>query len=528
MSIYDYIVVGAGSSGCVVTNRLINANKSVLLLEAGSSDSNPFIHIPATFSRVLGTHRSWMYLTEPEPGAGNRRLTIPQGRTLGGSSSINAMIYIRGQAEDYDTWRDQGCVGWGFDDVLPVFKRSEANQRLADSFHGTQGLLKVSDASFRHPISDAFVRGAQEVGYNFNHDFNGAMQDGIGFYQTTTELGRRASLAATYLKAVRKSPLLTVQTNCAVTGVTLENGAATGISYRAKDGSLCTASVREEVILAAGALATPKILMLSGIGPAKELAAHGIPVVRDLQGVGENFQDHLAASVYGITDRPISLLGQDTGFRALRHLLEYLATRRGLLSSNIIETGGFIDTSGSGRPDIQIHVTPALVGDADRKPMSRHGMSINPCILRPSARGKVTLRSSKPDDPIRLSANSLGTREDVDTLVRGLEVARRILRSPALKALGFSEMAPEPGEAADREALETYARQNAKTVYHPSGTCKMGDDDMAVVDPQLRVIGVPRLRVTDVSVMPTIVSGNTNAPAVMIAERCADFMLGAR
>ena len=526
MDSFDYVVIGGGSAGCVVTNRLVSAGRSVLLLEAGPPDNTPFIHIPATFVRVIGTRRSWMYRTEPEPAAGGRVLTIPQGRTLGGGSSLNAMIYIRGQAQDYDAWRDLGCPGWGYDDVLPVFRRSEGNERFSDGFHGSDGPLKVSDLRHRHPLSLAFLRAAQEAGLPYNDDFNGASQDGIGFYQTTTFGGRRGSTAATFLKAVRGSDRLVVRTGCDVTGLILENGAAVGVRYRAPDGSRHEARVREEVVLSAGAVGSPKALLLSGIGPGAQLARHGIPVLRDLPGVGENFQDHIAASVYGVTDRPISLFGHDRGLKAARHGLQYLLTRTGLLTSNVVESGGFIDTAGTGRPDIQFHVTPALVGDADRKSLGRHGLSINPCILRPTARGRVSLRSADPSAPPILVANTLGTAEDLATLVRGLKLARRILRAPSFRALGVSELAPAAVNDPSDDALEAYARSAAKTVYHPSGTCRMGRDALAVVDPALRVIGVPRLRVADASVMPTLVSGNTNAPCVMIGERCADFLLG--
>jgi len=524
MKTFDYIVVGGGSAGCVVTNRLVQAGKCVLLLEAGPRDNTPFIHIPATFVRVIGSKRTWMYETEPEPGANGRVLVVPQGRTLGGGSSVNAMIYVRGQAQDYDTWRDLGCEGWGYEDVLPVFKRCEDNETLAGEYHGTGGPLKVSEPRHRHPISSAFVRAAQEVGLPFSHDFNGASQEGIGFYQTTTFRARRGSTAATYLKAVRGSPLLTISTESAVRSILMENGAAAGIAYRTADGIDHKAKAKEEVILCAGALAAPKLLMLSGIGPAALLSSHGIPVLRDLPGVGENFQDHITASVYGITDRAISLKGQDRGIRAAVNGLQYLFNRSGLLSSNVVETGGFIDTSGCGRPDVQFHVTPALVGDASRGQMDGHGVSINPCILRPEARGKVSIRSAKAEDPIVFVGNNLTKQADIDTLVRGIKLGRKILAAPAMKALGFRELAPGD-EAQTDAAIEYHARSIAKTVYHPSGTAKMGRDEMAVVDTRLRVIGVPRLRIADASIMPTLVSGNTNAPSIMIAERCADFVL---
>ena len=522
----DYIVVGGGSAGCVIVNRLVNAGRSVLLLEEGRADNHPFIHIPATFVRVLGTQRSFMYKTEPEPGADNRALLVPQGRTLGGGSSVNAMLYIRGQAEDYDTWRDLGCEGWGHADLLPIFQRSEGNERLSGECHGTRGPLRVSDPRYRHPLSRAWVQAAQEAGYPYNDDFNGRRQEGVGFYQTTTFDGRRGSTAVTFLQPVKRNPLLTLRTQCRVLGLVMKGRQATGVRFADSRGVVHEAIAGDEVILSAGALGTPKLLLLSGIGAAREIERHGGTVVGDLPGVGENFQDHITASVYGVTDRPISLLGQDKGLRALRHGLQYLLTRTGLLTSNVVESGGFLDTAGTGRPDVQIHVTPALVSAEERKPMGRHGVSINPCVLRPTSRGKVTLRSADPADPIIFIGNNLTTREDIDTLVRGLKASRRILRSPAMADLGFTEMLPSPAAEVSDAALEAHARRHAKTVYHPSGTCKMGRDALAVVDPQLRVHGIERLRVADASIMPTLVSGNTNAPCVMIGERCADFILG--
>lgn len=530
METYDYIVVGGGSAGCTVTSRLVEAGKSVLLLESGPRDNHPYIHIPATFVRVHGTARTWMYKSAPEPQLRGREVFVPQGRTLGGSSSVNAMIYIRGQAEDYDDWRRAGCTGWGFADVLPFFRKSEGNERLSGPLHGTEGPLKVSDARHRHPLSAAFIKAAQEVGVPYNDDFNGAAQAGVGYFQTTTHRERRASSAATYLRAVLGNPRLKVVTNAHVLGIVLENGAAVGVRTRHDNGQETEARVREEVVLSAGALSTPKLLMLSGIGPAAHLSELGIPVVRDLAGVGENFQDHLAASVYGQTRENISLLGNDRGVRALRHGLAYLALRRGLLTSNVVESGGFVDTTGQGRwgrgrPDVQFHVVPNLVGDVDRLPPAGHGISINPCDLRPKSRGTVRLSSREPAEPIVLNARYLSAPEDMATLVRGVRLARKILRAPSLAQLVSHEILPAREDEVADEVIEDHVRTVAKTVYHPSGTCRMGNDDLAVVDPSLRVRGVPRLRIADISIMPSIVSGNTNAPAIMIGERCADFIL---
>jgi choline dehydrogenase len=526
---FDHVIVGGGSAGCVLAHRLVSAGRSVLLLEAGPADDDKFIHMPASFVRVLATERAWTYETEPQPHAAGRKMFVPQGRTLGGGSSVNAMVYIRGTPEDYDAWRDLGCPGWGWDDVLPFFKRAEANRRFADRFHGTEGPLPVSDARYRHPLSLAFLRAAQEAGLPYNDDFNGAQQAGVGFYQCTTFDGRRGSTATTYLAAVRGNPKLSVQTNAHVARILVKDGATTGVSYLVGGkGEPQTALSRNDVILCAGALASPKLLLLSGIGPAAQLQSNGIAVVRDLPGVGENFQDHLEVSVYGRTREPISLAGNDTGLTALKHGVQWTFFKTGLLTSTVVESGGFVDTTGSGRPDLQFHVLPTLVGDVDREPLPGHGISINPCFLHPESRGTVRLRSADPMAPILLDGGYLNAQADVNTLVRGLKLARRILRAPSLAKVVSEELAPSTKNDIDDAALEAYVRQRAKTVYHPAGTCRMGSDATAVVDPQLRVHGVQRLRVCDASVMPRIVSGNTNAPTIMIAERCADFMLAGR
>ncbi|MGC4029774.1 MAG: GMC family oxidoreductase N-terminal domain-containing protein [Steroidobacteraceae bacterium] len=522
---FDYVVVGGGSAGCVVTQRLVQAGRTVLLLEAGPKDDSLYVRMPATFVRVIGTRRTWLYETEPQPAAGGRRMTVPQGRTLGGGSSVNAMVYIRGTARDYDEWESQGCTGWGWHNVLPVFKRAERNQRLSEPLHGISGPLVVSDPRFRHPLSLAFVKAAQETGLSYNHDFNGAEQRGVGFYQTTTHEGARGSTAATYLAQVLHNPLLQVITGAQVQRVLMRDGEAAGVAYRVGDGLETTALARNEVILAAGALASPKLLMLSGIGPGAQLQQHGIAVLRDLPGVGQNYQDHLEVPVYCRTREPISLLGEDRGLRALRHSAQWLALRSGLLTSNVVESGGFVDTDGSGRADVQFHVLPTLAGDVGRDAPAGHGLTINPCFLQPRSRGSVRLRSPDPAVPIIFDGGYLREQADVDTLVRGVKLARRILRAPSLQAMVSEEIAPGRDEQLSDAVLETHVRNLAKTVYHPSCTCRMGSDAAAVVDPQLRLRGVGRLRVCDASVMPTIVRGNTNAPTIMIAERCADFLL---
>jgi choline dehydrogenase-like flavoprotein len=529
MEVFDYIVVGGGSAGCTITHRLVQAGKSVLLIEAGPSDDNQFVRMPGGFVRLFSTPRVQFYMSEPQTAAGSRPIAVPQGRTLGGGSSVNAMIYIRGGAEDYDEWRDMGNPGWGWDDVRPVFKRAEGNQRLAGPLHGTEGPLPISDARFRHPLSLAGIRATQEAGYPYNDDFNGAVQQGVGFYQVTQFDAVRGSAASTYLQAVRRNSRLKLMLDATVGKILTENGAAVGVTIADKSGTSTEASAREEVILTAGALATPKILMLSGFGPAQDLGALGIPVVRDLPGVGTNFQDHLDVPFYVRVKDPISLLGEDRGLKAARHYLQYKLFRTGLLCSNIVEAGAFIDTTGSGRSDVQIHFIPQLLGDPPRDGPPGHGLSINPAILDPKSRGTVKLRSANPQDPILFDPKFLSAPEDIAAFVRGIKVARKIGSQPSLKRLGAVEISPlgEPLMQTD-EQMGEHARRYAKSIYHPVGTCRMGSDDDAVVDHTLRVRGVPRLRICDASIIPKIPRGNTNAPTIMIAERGADFILGER
>ncbi len=524
---FDAIVVGGGSGGCVVTHRLVMAGWRVLLLEAGPSDDHLFVRMPATFVRVIGTERTWIYESTEQPAANRRRMAVPQGRTLGGGSSVNAMVYIRGQAQDYDDWAAAGCHGWGWRDVLPWFRHAESNQRLSGDLHGTNGPLKVSDTRYRHPLSLAFVKAAQECGLDYNHDFNGRRQDGVGFYQTTTHEGERASTAATYLAAVKGRPNLTVATGAQVHRIGIEGGRAVGVAWRDASG-MHEARARREVVLSAGALASPKLLLLSGIGPADRLRALGITVQRDLAGVGGNFQDHLECSVYGRCIEPISLLGNDRGWTAFMHGLQWKLFRTGLLTSNVVESGGFVDTSGGGRPDIQFHVLPTLVGDVGRDPLPGHGLSINPCFLRPASRGSVRLASADPEAPATFDGGYLSAPEDVATLMRGVKLARRILRAPSLARIVSEELAPEAEEDVSDAVIEAHVRSHAKTVYHPAGTCRMGGDNDAgaVLTPELAVRGITGLRVADASAFPLLVSGNTNAPVVMLAERCAAAMLG--
>jgi choline dehydrogenase len=524
--VVDYIVVGAGSAGCVIANRLVKAGHSVLLLEAGPTDASKFVKMPATFVRVIGTERSWVYESVPQPHANGRKMYVPQGRMNGGGSSLNAMIYIRGAAADYDAWAEAGCNGWAWKDVLPAFKRAESNTRFSGEMHGTDGPLHVTDTKFRHPLSLAFLKAAQEAGLSYNDDFNGGNQEGVGFYQTTTINGTRGSTSATYLAAVLNDPKLTLVNGAHVLRVTIDGGDATGVEYRRDNGTTVKALANREVVLTAGALASPKLLQVSGIGPGEVLRGIGVAVHRDLPGVGENFQDHLEIIAHGRCKEPISLLGQDKGLTAVKHGIQWELFKTGLLTSNVVESGGFVDTAGTGRPDVQFHVLPVLVGDVDRLMPEVHGISIDPCFLRPKSRGRVKAVSANALDPAQFDGGFLSAQEDLDTLVRGLKLARRIMRMPSLRKVIAEEMYPGPQEHMPDSELEQFVRQYAKTVYHPVGTCRMGNDPLAVVDSELRVRGVGHLRVCDASVMPTICSGNTNAPTIMIAERGAEFMLG--
>lgn len=522
---FDYIVVGGGSSGSVVAARLSeNPANRVLLVESGQKDKDRFIHIPATFFKVIEKGRDvHFYTSEPDAGLHGKQNVVPQGNVLGGGSSINAMIYVRGQRQDYDSWAQMGCRAWSYDKVLPVFRDLEGNQRLSGEFHGAEGPLKVSDRRFGHPLSWAFIRAAQEAGLNYNEDFNGADQEGVGFYQTTTYNGQRWSAAQAFLRDAENRPNLDIMTGTKVHKLLFEGRTAVGVLLSTGE----TVKARGEIVLTAGAIATPKLLQLSGIGAAEHLKAHGLPVLADLPGVGENYQDHLEATVQ-VEVSMLSLFGQDKGLAAARHMLQYLMTKTGLLTSTVVESGGFVDTAGTGQPDIQFHVLPSFVGFGERVAEPGHGLSIGPCFLRPQSRGTVKLRSANPEDPALFNANSFSNPADLETLVRGIELAIRITEAPSLARIVKRRVLPRPGVENDPEALRDYIRGISKTVFHPSCTAKMGvpEDRMAVVGEDLKVFGVDKLRIADASVMPTLVSGNTNAPTIMIGERASRFILG--
>lgn len=521
---FDYIIVGGGTAGCVVASRLSeNPNMRVLLIESGRKDSNRWIHIPATFFKLIEEGKDTAtYYSETSNTLNGRSVILPQGHVLGGGSSVNAMIYIRGQREDYDSWGELGLSGWSYQDVLPIFRDLEHNMRDTASFHEKDGEVYVSDPQLKHPLSLAFIHAAQEIGIQYNDDFNGVCQRGVGFYQCTIKNGRRWGAVQAFLRKAENRSNLKILTSRHVNRIIVNDKQVTGVELEDGAKFYC----KGEVIICAGAMETPRLLQLSGIGNADELKALGIDSVSNLPGVGENFQDHLDIMVEGETKDPISIYKQDKGMNAFKHMLRYMTTHRGLLASNLVECGGFIDVSNAGRPDLQLHMLPFMVGDLECPMIDAHGMTIALNFLRPLSRGSIKLRSSQPKEAAIFNSGALTDERDVDLLVKGVRKGIDILEAPFLAKLLKCRTAPAFGMEQNEAQLRDYIRNNAKTLFHPASTCKMGadDDKMAVLDHQLRVRGVHSLRVCDASAMPNIVSGNLNAPTMMIAERCARFI----
>jgi choline dehydrogenase-like flavoprotein len=524
---YDYVIVGAGSAGCVLANRLsADPGKRVLLLEAGASDWNPLIHMPAGIARLANNRRlNWNYYTEPEPELHRRRLWWPRGKTLGGSSSINAMCHVRGVPADYDGWAQaSGDPRWSWPQVLPWFVRSEDNTRGTDALHGVGGPLGVSDLRHHNVLSSVLIDAADSAGFHRNADFNGAQQSGFGLYQVTQRDGRRCSAATAYLKPARDRPNLHVRTHALMERVVVEHGRAVGVQLRhGRQGSERIEA--GEVILAAGAINTPQLLMLSGLGPADHLREHGIQVITDLPDIGANLQDHLDICTLDGSTRKITydhLNELTTGLRWLLH-------HDGPGSSNIAEAGGFVRSrlAEDARCDLQFHFVPALLDDHGHHRLPDYGYTLHACYLHPRSRGRLRLRSADPTQPIAIHANYLSDSEgnDLRRMIEAARLSRTIFDQPAFDPYRGECVFPERRLDTDAEYAD-FIRRKAETIYHPVGTCRMGKDDRSVVDSELRVRGIEGLRVVDASVMPDLPTGNTNAPTIMIAERASALLLG--
>ena len=530
MEMFDYIIVGAGSAGCVLANRLSeNPQHRVLLIEAGPKDRSPWIHIPAGFSRMfLNPKYNWGYMSAPEPGLDNRPIYSPRGKTLGGTSAINGMMYMRGHAGDYDGWRQMGNTGWSYEEILPYFMKSEDNSRGADDFHGTGGEMGVSDQVEVHRISHNFVKAAVNSGLPSTDDFNGASQDGAGLTQVTVKNGVRESTARSFLRPARNRSNLEIWPEVLTRKIVLDGKKATGVEI-SRNGQQETVHASREVIVSAGAYNSPQLLQLSGIGAGEHLQSLGIPVLHDLKGVGENLHDHVYVNTIYETTRDQSANQDIQGLGIIAHVFKYLLQRKGLLTIPVSQACAFLRAlPGADRPDIQVAFRPVSfeLGPNGAKLSDYPGVTASSCRLRPQSRGHVRITSSDPHTQPEILHNYLVDPTDQQAALIGLRWTRDIFNTPPLKQLCREEVLPGVSRQSDDDLL-AHARENSNPVYHPVGSCKMGQDDMAVVDETLRVHGIDSLRVIDASIMPVISSGNTNGPTIMIAEKGADLIKAA-
>jgi choline dehydrogenase len=527
MGAFDYIVVGAGSAGCVLANRLTESGRyRVLLLEAGGADRNPWIHVPLGYGKLFTNPKvNWLYNSEPEPELNNRTVIQPRGRVLGGSSSINGLLYVRGQPQDFDHWRQLGNAGWSFDDVLPYFRKAENQQRGEDDLHGVGGPLSVSDVSEPHPLCEAFIEAAQQAGFPRNDDFNGPTQEGAGYFQLTARNGRRCSTAAGYLRPARRRGNLSIATNALTTRILFDGRRAVGVEY-IQGGHTRTARADAEVIVAGGAINSPQLLQLSGLGPAALLQSFGVPVVADMPGVGADLQDHFQVRMAYRCTEPITMNDVINNWRlSVLAGLRYIVSRKGLLTIGAGYAGGFFKTDPTlPAPDVQAHF---IIFSSDKTGAKLHafpGFIASICQLRPESRGHVRIKSADPRAAPAIQPRYLSASADRDVTVAGMKLLRQIMAQPAMRRYIAEERAPGESCVSDEQLL-AYARETGTTIFHPTSTCRMGADLTAVVDDRLRVHGIGNLRVIDGSIMPTVVSGNTNAAIVMIAEKGADMIL---
>ncbi|HTP62745.1 MAG TPA: GMC family oxidoreductase N-terminal domain-containing protein [Burkholderiales bacterium] len=518
---FDYVIAGGGSAGCVLAGRLSeDPSVSVCLLEAGNAGDSWVVNTPAAVVLMVPhAINNWAFETVPQPGLGGRRGYQPRGRTLGGSSAINAMVYIRGHRSDYDRWAAMGNTGWSYADVLPYFKRSENNEELAGEYHGRGGPLNVAGLRTGNPFQEIFLQAAEQAGFRRNADFNGAEQEGVGIYQVTQRGGERWSAARAYVQPHLSRPNLKV-----VTGTKANRILFSGKRAMAVEHSFGIATAKAEVVVSAGALQSPQLLMLSGIGDGEALGGFGIPVIHHLPGVGRNLRDHVDY-VFAHKARSTDLFGYSAGggLRLLKEIGRYRRERRGMITTNFAEAGGFLKTlPGAEAPDIQLHFVVGVVDNHARTSHLGHGYSLHACLLRPKSAGSVALASADPLAPPAIDPNFYGNADDLEAMLRAFKLARRILEAPALAAVSAGDMFT--ADVRTDDDIRASLRQRSDTIYHPIGSCRMGTDDLAVVDPQLRVRGVQGLRVVDASVMPDLIGGNTNAPTIMIAEKAADLI----